>query len=123
VQKTILIFACVGILFVSCATTNTGSVPADIINGAATTDTAISGLQQQQTDSATDAQAITDTSTALADSINTAVEQLKAGAITDAEFAAIIQRVQNRQPVNYIEPVGHDNGATAAGTADKKPAE
>ena len=123
VQKTILIFACVGILFVGCATTRQGTIPADIINGAAATDTAISGLQQQQTDSATDAQAITDTSTALAVTINTAVEQLKAGAITDAEFAAIIQRVQNRQPVNYIEPVWNDNGAATADTTDKKPAE
>jgi len=123
VQKNILIFACVSILFIGCATTKQGAISADIINGAATTDTAISGLQQQQTDSATDAQAIADTSTALADSINTAVEQLKAGAITDAEFAAIIQRVQKRQPVDYIEPVGHDNGAATADTTDKKPAE
>jgi len=130
VQKIILVFTCISILFVGCATTKQGAIPADIINGAATTDTAISGLQQQQIDSATNAQAIADTSTALAitssdiaDSINNVIKQLEIGDQSNARFAAIIQRVQKRQPVNYIEPVGDDNGSTAAGTADKKPAE
>ena len=107
-QKILVILACC-LLFFSCASNNSeGSVQADIIDGATAVDSDISGLQGQQAESTGNAQAITDTSEQIADSIDTAISQLSEGEGTDSEFARIIQQVQSRQSIDYVETNGTD---------------
>ena len=102
------------------SSTGGGGIQADIIDGATAVDTDISGLQGQQADSASDAQAITDTSDQITDSIETAIVQLGTGAKTDGEFARIVNQIQKRESIDYIEPVGDDSRQDGTGAKDKE---
>lgn len=120
-----LCFAC--LCFIGCASTR-GGIQDDIIDGAANTDTAISKLQGQQASSTKNAAAITGTGTEiagtiedLASSIDTAVRQLAAGTTTDAEFAAVIQRVKDRSAVDYINTDGRNSSPKDATAKSKNP--
>ena len=110
VQKILVIFISISLALIGCASsTGPGSIQAGVIDGAIETDTDISELQGQQADSAVDAQAITDTSEQIADSIDTAIGQLSEGDGADSEFARIIQQVQNRESIDYIESVNNNS--------------
>lgn len=122
-QKILVIIAVSCFMFCSCVSRTNGGVSPDIINGATAVDTDISGLQQQQADSAIDAQAITDTSGQIADSIDTAIGQLSAGEIDSSEFTDIIQRIQARESVDYIEPTGGDSKPYSTGVESQESTE
>ena len=104
----------VAFLFIGCRTT--GGVSTDLIDGAGKTDNAISGLQQQQGDSAAASAGLAETNAALAeqsgelagesaeisDGLSELIAALEPGEGNDSEFADIIQRVQNRESVDYL---------------------
>ena len=123
-QKILVIFISISLALIGCASsTGGGGIQADIVNGATAVDTDISGLQGQQADSASDAQAITDTSDQITDSIETAIVQLGTGAKTDGEFARIVNQIQKRESIDYIESVGDDSGQDGAGAKYKESAQ
>ena len=114
-QKILVIIAVSCFMFCSCVSRTNGGVSPDIINGATAVDTDLSGLQGQQAESSSDAQAITDTSEQIADTsqsiaslINTAIEQLKAGEIDSIKFADIVKHIQEREPIDYIYTGNND---------------
>jgi len=124
VKKILVVFISISLALMGCASsTGGGGIQADIVNGATAVDTDISGLQGQQADSASDAQAITDTSDKIAGSIDTAISQLNDGEGADSEFASIIQQVQNRQSINYSVPIGDDSRQDGSGAKDKESAQ
>lgn len=100
-QKKLSIVFIISLLFFGCTSNDSGGIPSDIINGAIQVDNDLSDLQDGQTDSAVIAQEITDT-------IDTAINQLESSEDSDGEFTDIIQRIQAREPINYIEPTGGD---------------
>ena len=124
VQKILVIFISISFALIGCASsTGPGGIQADIIDGATAVDTDISGLQGQQADSASDAQAIADTSEQITDSIDTAISQLSDGEGADGEFARIVNKIQEREPVDYVETNNNDSGQGSADTQTQEPAQ
>lgn len=125
ITKKIIIFCCVCILFVGCASTS-GSIQTDIINGATETDTAIQQQSGATSEIGIDSQAIADSSSAIAITssdiareVSELAEQLRFAGDEEREYAEIIQRVQNRQPVDYIESIATDKQTGVANTKVK----
>jgi len=116
VQKLLVIFISISLALIGCASSTGGGIPTGIIDGTIEVDNDISDLQNGQTDSAVIAQEITDT-------IDTAIGQLERSEDSDSEFTDIIQRIQAREPVDYIEPTGGGSKPYSTGARSQEPAE
>ena len=115
-QKLLVIFISISLALIGCASSTGGGIPTGIIDGTIEVDNDISDLQNGQTDSAVIAQEITDT-------IDTAIGQLERSEDSDSEFTDIIQRIQAREPVDYIEPTGGGSKPYSTGARSQEPAE
>lgn len=115
-QKILVAIISVSIAFMGCVSSTGGGIPTSLVDGTIEIDNDISDLQDGQTDSLVIAQEITDI-------VDTAIDQLERSEDSNSEFTDIIQRIQAREPVNYIEPTGGDNEPYSAGAGSKEPAE
>lgn len=122
-QKKLSIVFIISLLFFGCASNDSGGIPTSLIDGATAVDTDISDLQDGQTDSAVIAQEITDTSGKITESISTVIGQLSGGEEADSEFARIVNKIQERESVDFVETNNNDIGQGSADTTTQEPAE
>ena len=115
-QKILAIIAVSSFAFFGCVSSTGGGISTSLIDGTIQVDNDISDLQDGQTDSAVIAQEITDT-------IDTAIGQLESSEDSDREFTDIIQRIQAREPIDYIEPTGGDSEPHSTGVESQEPTE
>lgn len=122
-QKILAIIAVSSFAFFGCVSSTGGGISTSLIDGTIQVDNDISDLQDGQTNSAVIAQEITDTSGKITESISTVIGQLSGGEEADSEFARIVNKIQERESVDFVETNNNDIGQGSADTPTQEPAE